>query len=175
MLISSHIARFSVSRVWDFFDNKSTTVLPHCDFSVTVHLIYTTYFDSLPLKSGLNQHNSNLFNINFIYILREQLSSQSLIPSVPSVPQLELYSQRQLSLWSDPIVFIVPKSTWWVLVKIQGDGKLTETQIKKWKFEHFLLLEQCEKWHWKLLMTILDRIWWQNWGKMHLCTGYCHK
>ena len=112
VLLSSHIARFSVSRVWDFFDNKSTTVLPHCDFPVTVHLIYTTYFDSLPIKSGLNQHNSNLFNINFIYILRVQLSSQSLIPSVPSVPQLELYSQRQLSLWSDPIVFIVPKSTW---------------------------------------------------------------
>ena len=28
------------------------------------------------------------------------------------VPQLELYSQLQLSLWSDPIDFSVPKSTW---------------------------------------------------------------
>ena len=28
------------------------------------------------------------------------------------VPQLELYSQLQLSLWSDPIAFSVPKSTW---------------------------------------------------------------
>ena len=27
------------------------------------------------------------------------------------VPQLELYSQLQLSLWSDPIAFIVPKPT----------------------------------------------------------------
>ena len=27
-------------------------------------------------------------------------------------PQLELYSQLQLSLWSDPIAFSVPKSTW---------------------------------------------------------------
>ena len=27
------------------------------------------------------------------------------------VPQLELYSQLQLSLWSDPIAFSVPKST----------------------------------------------------------------
>ena len=27
------------------------------------------------------------------------------------VPQLELYSQLQLSIWSDPIAFSVPKST----------------------------------------------------------------
>ena len=27
------------------------------------------------------------------------------------VPQLELYSQLQLSLWSDPIAFSVPKLT----------------------------------------------------------------
>ena len=27
-------------------------------------------------------------------------------------PQLELYSQLQLSLWSDPTMFSVPKSTW---------------------------------------------------------------
>ena len=27
------------------------------------------------------------------------------------VPQLELYSQLQLSLWSDPIAFSVPKPT----------------------------------------------------------------
>ena len=48
------------------------------------------------------------------------------------VQQPELYSQLQLSLLSDPITFSVPKSTWWVLVKIQGDGKLAETQMKKW-------------------------------------------
>ena len=53
-------------------------------------------------------------------------------------PQLEFYSQLQLSLLSDPIAFSVPKSTWWVLVEIQGDGNFDETQIKKWwKFEHF--------------------------------------
>ena len=46
-------------------------------------------------------------------------------------PQLELYSQLQLSLWSDPIACSVPKSTWRLLVKIQGDGNLAETQIKK--------------------------------------------
>ena len=34
------------------------------------------------------------------------------------VPQLEVYSQFQLSLWSDPIAFSVPKSTWWFLVMI---------------------------------------------------------
>ena len=28
------------------------------------------------------------------------------------VPQLNLYSQLQLILWSDPITFSVPKSTW---------------------------------------------------------------
>ena len=32
-------------------------------------------------------------------------------------PMLEPYTQLQLSLWSDPIAFSVPKSTWWVLVK----------------------------------------------------------
>ena len=47
------------------------------------------------------------------------------------VPQLELYSQLQLSLWSDPIAFSVPKTTWWVIMKIQGDGNLAETQMKK--------------------------------------------
>ena len=31
------------------------------------------------------------------------------------IPQLELYSQLQLSLGSDPIAFSVPKSTQWVL------------------------------------------------------------
>ena len=55
------------------------------------------------------------------------------------VPQLELYSQLQLSLWSDPIAFSVSKSTWLSLVKIQGDRSLADTQMKKWwKFEHFL-------------------------------------
>ena len=46
------------------------------------------------------------------------------------VPQLELYSVLQLSLWSDPIDFSVSKSTWWVLVKIQDEGNLAETQEK---------------------------------------------
>ena len=32
-------------------------------------------------------------------------------PSSQLVPQLELYSQLQLSLWSDPIAFSVPKPT----------------------------------------------------------------
>ena len=35
-------------------------------------------------------------------------------------PQLELYSQLQLSLWSDPIGIGVPNSR----VMIQGDGNL---------------------------------------------------
>ena len=55
------------------------------------------------------------------------------------VPQLELYSQLQLSLWSEPIANRVPKSTQWVLVKIQVVGNQSETQMKKWwKFEQFL-------------------------------------
>ena len=32
-------------------------------------------------------------------------------PLSQCVPQLELYSQLQLSLWSDPIAFSVPRST----------------------------------------------------------------
>ena len=32
------------------------------------------------------------------------------------LPQLELYSQLQLSLWSDSIAQSVPKSTYWVLI-----------------------------------------------------------
>ena len=35
----------------------------------------------------------------------------SLYPFSQFVPQLELYSQLQLSLWSDPIDFSVPKPT----------------------------------------------------------------
>ena len=33
-------------------------------------------------------------------------------PSSQFIPQLKLYSQLQLSLWSDTITFSVPKSTW---------------------------------------------------------------
>ena len=33
---------------------------------------------------------------------------------------------------STHIAFIVPKLTWWVLVKIQSDRNLAETQMKKW-------------------------------------------
>ena len=43
------------------------------------------------------------------------------------ISQLELYSQLQLSLWSDPIALGVPNPTQWVLVMIQGAGNLTET------------------------------------------------
>ena len=69
------------------------------------------------------------------------------------IPQLDLYSQLQLSLWSDPIAFSVPKSTWCVLVKIQGDGNLDETQMKKWwKFEHFL----TSRTKWKLTLKTLN-------------------
>ena len=42
------------------------------------------------------------------------------------VSQLELYSQLQLSLWSDLIALGVPNSTYWVLVKIQGAVHLYE-------------------------------------------------
>ena len=53
------------------------------------------------------------------------------------IPQLELYSQLQMSLLSNPISFSVPKLMWWVLLNIQGNGNLAETQIKKWwKFEN---------------------------------------
>ena len=52
------------------------------------------------------------------------------------VSQLELYNQLQLSLWSDPIAFSIPRSTCWVLVKIEGEKNLAETEMKKlWKFE----------------------------------------
>ena len=43
-------------------------------------------------------------------------------------PQLELYSQLQLSLWNDPITFSVPRL---MVVKIQGDGNQAETPWKK--------------------------------------------
>ena len=68
------------------------------------------------------------------------------------VPQLELYSQLPLSLWSDPIALIVPKSTYSVLGKIQGDENLTKTQVKKWwKFEYFL----TSRTKWKVTLTTL--------------------
>ena len=48
------------------------------------------------------------------------------------IPQVEFNYQLQLSLWSDSISLSVPKSTWRVLVKIQGAGNPTETQMKNW-------------------------------------------
>ena len=65
------------------------------------------------------------------------------------VPKLKLYSQLQLSLWSDPIPISVPKPTWWVLVKIQGDRNVAKS---KWRNDEslsiFWLLETKEQWHW---------------------------
>ena len=58
----------------------------------------------------------------------------------------------QLSLWSDPISFSVPKFTWWLLLEIQGNENLAETQMKKWwKFEHFLNSRTKWKVTWKPL------------------------
>ena len=71
----------------------------------------------------------------------------------PFRPQLELYSQLPLSLWSDPIAFSVPISTWWLLLKLQHDGKLAETGMKKWeKFKHFL----TSKTKWKVSLKTLN-------------------
>ena len=64
------------------------------------------------------------------------------------VPQLEVYFQLQLSLWRDPIALGVPYSRLLVLVKIQGAGNQTETQMNKWSdesFSIFWLLEPSEK------------------------------
>ena len=78
-------------------------------------------------------------------------------------PQLKLYSQLQLSIWSDPIAPGVPNSRYWVLVKIQGAGNLTETlMIKGCKFQHyfFLILEPSQKWNFEWVSQIVydDRI-----------------
>ena len=71
-----------------------------------------------------------IFDIYFVFVWPAQLSSQSLIPSDQFCSLLEFYFQLQLSLWSDPIAFSAPKSIWWLLVKIQEDGNLAETQMK---------------------------------------------
>ena len=52
-------------------------------------------------------------------------------PFSQGFPQLELYYQLKLSLSSDPFAFSVPKSTYWLVVKIQCSGNLAETQMKK--------------------------------------------
>ena len=53
-------------------------------------------------------------SVYFIYAQRSvKYTAVQLVfnPVSQLVPQLELYSQLQLSLWSDPIAFSVPKST----------------------------------------------------------------
>ena len=59
--------------------------------------------------------------------------------------QLEIYFQLQLSLGSDPIAFSVPKSTCWVLVKIQGEGMLKP----QWKSDANLSIFWTK---WKLML-----------------------
>ena len=49
------------------------------------------------------------------------------------VPQLVLYCQLQLTLWSYPISLSVSKSTLCVIMKIQGAGNIVEIQMKKVK------------------------------------------
>ena len=47
-------------------NNKLTTVSTHCDWPITVHLIYTMEYGSLPLKNGLILQNSKIFMIIFL-------------------------------------------------------------------------------------------------------------
>ena len=119
--------------------------------------------DSMPIR-----HQPWFMRYNWSYIQRSinpcskpEVSDQAFLtalqlvfnPFSQFVPQLELFSQLQLSLWSDPITFSVPRSTWWVQVKIQGDGNLAETQMKKWwKFEHFL----TSRIKWKVTLKTLN-------------------
>ena len=53
------------------------------------------------------------FLFNFCGLMSKGLTAAQLVfnPFSQLVPQLELYSQLQLSLWSDPIAFSVPKPT----------------------------------------------------------------
>ena len=62
------------------------------------------------------------------------LSSQFLIPSVNSFPS---YNFTLSCSWADSLAFSVPKSTFWVLMKIQGDGNLAEELMKVWEFSDF--------------------------------------
>ena len=120
-----------------------------------------------------SQSFKNTISINSHYITAVHLVFN---PLSQFIPQLELYSELQLSLCSDLIDFSVPKSTWWVLVNIQGDGNLAETQMKKgWKFEQFLNSRTKLKETLKTFNVFSNRRWWRNRGKIHLCTAYCHK
>ena len=58
-------------------------------------------------KVILNKFNSFIENVQ-TYLTAVQLVFN---PFSQLVPQLKLYSQLQLSLWSDPIAFSVPKPT----------------------------------------------------------------
>ena len=82
-----------------------------------------------------------------------------LIPFSQFIPQLELYSQLDPSFCNDPIACCVPKSTKWVLVKIQSTGSQAKP---KWRsgesLSIFWDLEPSEKWHCKLSIIISDKI-----------------
>ena len=67
-----------------------------------------------PLHTGdIESLNLCWFVKTEIFVLRNQLTAVQLVfnPFSQLVPQLELYSQLQLSLWSDPIAFSIPKPT----------------------------------------------------------------
>ena len=65
-----------------------------------------------------------------VFVEQPRLTAVQLVfnPFSQFIPQVEFNSQLQLSLWSDSITLSVPKSTWRVLVKIQGAGNPTETK-----------------------------------------------
>ena len=105
-------------------DLKKKTPLVFCYF-----LEIKSLFNWL-CQSSFSSKSPKLFHSTAVQLVFDPFSQ--------FVPQLQLYSPLQLSLWSDPIAFSVPKWTWWVLVKLQGDGNLAETQMQKWqKFKHF--------------------------------------
>ena len=58
---------------------------------------------------GVNLFLLEIFTSEYLNIKAVQLVCN---PLSQIVPQLNLYSQLQLILWSDPINFSVPKSTW---------------------------------------------------------------
>ena len=116
-------------------------------YSLTISKFHTlNILQSLSSLSFLDDHLkisvSHIWNFHLWNNLIISLAAVQPVfnPFSQFVRLLELYPQSQLSLWSDPITFSVPKSTWCVLVKIQCDGNLAETQMMKWlKFEHFLI------------------------------------
>ena len=129
---------------------------------------------SLSCQWAMAQSWADLVHKTKVVITQFQIYGGAVVQLVFSqcVPLLEVYSQLQLSHWGDPITFSVPKSTWWFLLKIQGDGNLAKTQMNKWwNFEHFL----TSRTKWKSDIVISERRWWQNWGEMYLCTANCHK